>query len=143
MQLYLLGRQLTKVGEAALQGPGEDPLGAGVRAVLEDIATAPESSISEITARVGFPQSHVSNAVARLRKVGVVETIADRADGRRTLVRVTPEFHRQIAQRRTRPIDTALITTMGTEDPDVLAEAHAALDILARLILRSPRAAEQ
>ncbi len=50
----------------------------------------PDSSISEITERTGFPQSLVSTAVAKLRDVGVVETEPDPTNRRRTLVRAAP-----------------------------------------------------
>jgi hypothetical protein len=59
--------------------------------VLADVFAHPGSSISEITARTGMPQSHVSETVARLREQGTVESFPDPADRRRTRQRAAPE----------------------------------------------------
>jgi DNA-binding MarR family transcriptional regulator len=86
VEVYLLGRKLMKIAESAFaadQPGGELP--TSVRMVLVDISMSPGSSIGEITARTGFPQSHVSASVARLREQGVLETSVDAVDGRRTL----------------------------------------------------------
>jgi DNA-binding IclR family transcriptional regulator len=47
--------------------------------VLIDVSEHADSSIGEIAARTGFPQSHVSASVARLRELG---TLAPGALGR-------------------------------------------------------------
>ena len=72
--LIVLGRQLTRIGETVMRGqaPPSQPTLAGM--VLADVFAHPQSSISEITARVGMPQSHVSETVARMREQGTVET---------------------------------------------------------------------
>lgn len=88
VEVYLLGRKLMKVAERAMPS-GEGALRSGVRSVLVDIAENPDSSISDITARTGFPQSHVSAAVAQLRESGAVQTRTDPKDARRTLASVT------------------------------------------------------
>src|ERR1700722_297143 len=88
--LYLLGRKLMKSAEPALPAGG---LQSSVRMVVIDVAEHPDSAIGEITARTGFPQSHVSASVARLRELGAVHTTPDPADGRRTLVRITDRMH--------------------------------------------------
>ena len=62
----------------------------------------------DVTARTGLPQSYVSESVARLRDQGIVETSADPADGRRTLVRVTAEHPRTVAAKGAVPVDAAL-----------------------------------
>ena len=41
LTLFLLGRKLTKIGEALLHGDRGAPLQAGVTAILADIATRP------------------------------------------------------------------------------------------------------
>src|SRR5580693_7809367 len=123
LDLIVLGRQLTKIGEEVLRGsgdpagqdagehgerpvqasgrprqasgrPGQAPghprqapfLPTGPSLVLRDVFAHPGSSITDITARTGLPQSYVSESVARLRSQGILETSADPADRRRTLV---------------------------------------------------------
>lgn len=97
-----------------------------------DIASRPGSSISEITERTGLPQSQVSAAVAKLRGLGMVSTEADSADGRRTLVRITPAAIRRAAKRGTASVDDVLAVVLGTGDEQELAEVVAALEMLAR-----------
>src|SRR4051794_646123 len=71
-ELFMLGRKLMKLGEQAMPETGFRQLSAPARMVLFDIAENPDSSISDVTARVRFPQSQVSACVARLRDNGVV-----------------------------------------------------------------------
>src|SRR5580698_5806168 len=86
----MLGRQLSRIGEEAMRGSKAQYMPAGPSLVLRDVFAHPESSIADVTTRTGLPQSYVSESVARLRDQGIVETSADPADGRRTLVRVAP-----------------------------------------------------
>jgi DNA-binding MarR family transcriptional regulator len=102
--------------------------------VMEDIATHPDSSISEITARTGFPQSHVSTSVARFHARGIVETRTDPADGRRTLVRAAPDYVRRAGRRGTQSVNEAVAAALDDPDPIVIAEVVAALDRLADLL---------
>lgn len=122
LDLYVLLRRLGKIGEAALEGPGTERLSPAVALVLGDVLTHPGSSISETTARTGFPQSYVSKSVSRLRGLRVVETVADRGDGRRTLVRPTRTAVRRIGQRATAPFEATLLDALGTDDPTVVAD---------------------
>src|ERR1043166_1340423 len=108
LDLYVLGRRLGKLGEAALEGPGAERLSPAAALVLGDVLTHPGSSISEITARTGFPQSYVSKWVNLLRDKQVVETFTDPADGRRTLVRSTRTAARRIRQRAKTPFGDLL-----------------------------------
>jgi SAM-dependent methyltransferase len=147
LQLCLLGRKLMKIGEEALPGAGFHQLPASVRLVLLDVFEHPNSSVREITARVGFPESHVSAAVARLRDGGAVETAADPQDRRRTLVRPSPEVRQQAAHHSADPIDGALAAALGTDDPTEIGPAVAAIEELARRLTlgalhRLPRTAE-
>src|SRR5271155_3375243 len=90
MSLYLLGRKLMQIAEGML------PTGrklTSARLVFVDVAYHPNSSISEITERTGFPQSLVSTAVAKLRDLGLLATDPDPVDRRRTLVRTTPALN--------------------------------------------------
>ena len=70
MSLFLLGRKLMLMAESAL--PVSKTAKSG-RLVFVDVAYHPDSSITEITERTGFPQSLVSTAVARLREIGLLE----------------------------------------------------------------------
>jgi DNA-binding MarR family transcriptional regulator len=113
LDLIMLGRQLTKIGEEVLRGSAHRSMPAGPSLVLRDVFAHPDSSITDVTARTGLPQSYVSESVARLRDQGIVETSADPADGRRTLVRVTAEHPRTVAAKGSVPVDAALAAALG------------------------------
>ncbi|MBI3972745.1 MAG: MarR family transcriptional regulator [Chloroflexi bacterium] len=133
LELFLLGRTLTKLGEQAMPRGGFRELPASVWTILLDVLEHPNSSISEIAARTGFPQSHVSASVARLRAVsGALETVADPKDGRRTLVRATAEAPRHTTEVAQSPADRAVAAALGTDDPQAVGEVMAALELLAR-----------
>ena len=85
----------------------------GPTLVLRDVFANPGSSITDITARTGLPQSYVSESVARLRGQGIVRTSADPADGRRTLVRVSAQHPRTVAAKGSAPVDAALAAALG------------------------------
>lgn len=140
VELFALGRKLIKLSERALP---TGQLSASVRSVLIDVAAHPDSSISEITARTGFPQSHVSGSVARLRELGSVVTVPDPADGRRTLVQVTPATVRRVMRNNRGSVDAVIAGVLagddGETDPEVLAEVLAALDVLSRRLTPKAR----
>jgi DNA-binding MarR family transcriptional regulator len=102
--------------------------------VLVDVAENGESAISEIVRRTGFPQSHVSASVSRLRDLGAIRTQVDPIDGRRTLVTVAPGMTQRAAGRAL-PIDDALATSLEGAGPDALAEVNAALELLTQLLI--------
>jgi DNA-binding MarR family transcriptional regulator len=133
-ELFLLGRKLMKLGEEALPPSRFRQLPTSVRSVLMDIYEHPGSSVSEITARTGFPQSHVSASVARLREARGVITTTDPTDRRRTLVAPNPEVRRGLPSMAWEPIDAVLTEAIGTGDAAQTAEAVAALELLARLL---------
>ncbi len=81
MQLYLLGRRLTKIGESAFVGPSIADLPPGVALILADIFAHPGTSIGEVVKRTGLPQGHVSKSVARFRDRGAVTTAPDPQTG--------------------------------------------------------------
>src|SRR5580693_6043501 len=177
LDLIVLGRQLTKIGEEVLRGSG-DPAGqdagehgerpvqasgrprqasgrpreapgrprqapflpTGPSLVLRDVFAHPGSSITDITARTGLPQSYVSESVARLRNQGILETSADPADRRRTLVRVSAGHPRTVAAKGSAPVDGALAAALGEPDGGpAVAEIVATLSALAeRLRPESP-----
>ena len=113
LDLIMLGRQLTKIGEEVLRGSKAQAMPTGPSLVLRDVFAHPDSSITDVTARTGLPQSYVSESVARLRDQGIVETSADPADGRRTLVRITAEHPRTVAAKGSVPADAALAAALG------------------------------
>lgn len=112
IDLYRLGRRLMKLGIEALPDSGFKTLPSSHRMVLIDVFENPGSSISEITARTGFPQSHVSTAVAKLRDDGVFVTATDPSDRRRTLVRRSPQSVSG-ARRVRAPIEPVLANALG------------------------------
>ncbi len=126
--LFLLGRRLMALAEEGLPGQG---LNSSVRLVLIDIGANPGSSISEITARTGYPQSHVSTSVTQLREYGAVRTEVDPRDRRRTLVWIVPEAVKRARSRVLSTADGAIARALGTPTATELAEVMAALDLLA------------
>lgn len=134
LELFLLGRKLMKLGEEAIPPSGFHQIPASVRSVLIDVYEHPGSSVGEITARTGFPQSHVSASVTRLRESGALVTSTDPADRRRTLVSPDPEVRRRQSSLARVPVDSVLARAIGTGDPGQTAEAVAALELLARLL---------
>lgn len=135
-ELFQLGRRLMKLGEQAMPDTGFRRLSAPARSVLLDIAENPGSSISDITARVRFPQSQVSACVARLREDGMVETVTDPQDRRRTLVQLSAEARQGISTRPAAEIDTALAKAIGSTDPGEVECAKRLLDTLSDLLHR-------
>ncbi|WP_067125534.1 MarR family winged helix-turn-helix transcriptional regulator [Microtetraspora malaysiensis] len=141
VELFLLGRTLMKIGEEALPTEGIGQHSTSVRTVLivaTDVRAHPGSAVGEIAVRTGLPQSAVSAAVARLRQAGAVVTEPDSRDRRRLLIRPAPDASPRVAEVRSAPIDAALVTALGTDDPERVARVVALLDELARHL--SPQA---
>ena len=132
-QLHRLGRRLIELSRAVTTQGSDPALTPGELAVLEDVLRHPDSSVSEIQARTGFVQSHVSACVARLKDRGSVETAPDPADGRRTRVRVPEHVVRAITNRASRPIDDAVSGAVG--DPELARRVTVLLDELASHLL--------
>lgn len=132
-QLHRLGKRLLELSRAVTTQAGDPSLTPGELAVLEAALTHPGSALSQIQARTGFVQSHVSVSVARLKQRGLVETTPDPADGRRTRVRVSEDAKRAIMTRASRRIDQAITNAVG--DPDQAQRVRVLLEELARLLL--------
>jgi DNA-binding MarR family transcriptional regulator len=104
--------------------------------VLLDVIQHPDTSASEVTERTGFPQSHVSASIARLRDAGALTSTTDPKDGRRTLLRASPTAPGQLLLVSAAPVDAALATTLGVHDPAEVAEM---VEVLAALAARFNR----
>jgi hypothetical protein len=146
LELLVLGRRLMKIAGEAMPRTGADPLPTSVRSILIDVSDHPDSSISEITARTGFPQSHVSLAVARLKEGNLFVTTVDPHDRRRTLVRAAPAtaIGNTDPFLFSAPIDTALAASLGTDNPRDVAAVVTTLESLAQRLspeLVAPRRA--
>ena len=131
-ELIMLGRQLTRIGTEAMRVPGGSQAPAGQGMVAADVFSHPATSVGEIADRTGLRQSYVSESIARLRDQGVVETSADPADGRRTLVRLAPGHPGTVARAAAAGVSQALARALGNPDPGTLAQITATLTALAR-----------
>lgn len=132
LELYLLSRKLMKIAEEAIPKSRFHQLPTSVRTVMLDVFEHPDSSVNEITERTGFPQSHVSSSVARLREAGALVTSVDPNDRRRTLVRQAPDVPERAARIASTPIDQALAAALGSDDPETTRDVVAALETIAR-----------
>jgi DNA-binding MarR family transcriptional regulator len=143
-ELFRLGRRLMKLGIAGIPPSGFRELPTSVRMVLVDVYEHPGSTIGQIVDRTGFPQSIVSAAVARLRESGALETTTDPTDRRRTLVAPSTDARARAAraEHEQPPIDdllaAALVERHGPDGALHVAEATAALEVLARLLTPPP-----
>jgi DNA-binding MarR family transcriptional regulator len=132
--LFLLGRTLMKIGEAAMPVPRNGPHKGTTRlvlTVLSDVVEHPDTAIGEIASRTGLPQSQVSTAVARLKEAGSIETAPDPADRRRQLVRQARRRSKRVAEVRGTTIDAALAKALGTDDIAEVVEVVELLETLA------------
>lgn len=138
--LFRLGKRLAKLGVKAFPPSGFRELSTSVRMVLVDVTENPDTTIGQVVERTGFPQSHVSDAVAKLREAGVLVTTVDPADKRRTLVAPSKEHLARVrrAQRVMPTIDhelrQALIEIHGPDGAEHLEAAKAALETLHQLL---------
>lgn len=134
LELIQLGRRLVRIGEQVLRSTGGGPAPPlGPSLVLQDVFGHPGSSVTDITARTGLPQSYVSESVSRLREQGLVVTEVDPADRRRTLVRTNPEHLRRVARKGTASVDAALAEAFDESDP---GQAEVLIDTLSELAMR-------
>ncbi|KND45880.1 MULTISPECIES: MarR family winged helix-turn-helix transcriptional regulator [Streptomyces] len=144
VELFLLGRTLMKIGEQAMPPAASGAPGSArsVLVVLGDLLSHPGTTVGEIAARTGLPQSQVSTAVARLEQAGSVETEPDPSDRRRRLVRPAAMPSARVAEVRATAIDDTLAAALTGADgvapgPDTIREVTQALDLLARRLTPS------
>ncbi|MGX1812225.1 MarR family transcriptional regulator [Nocardia sp. NPDC055321] len=138
VELLLLGRRLMKIGEESLPTDGLPEYSTSVRTVvivLSDIVNHPDSTVVQIAARTGYPQSAVSEAVARLREADAVVTRTDPSDRRRSLIRQNPVASARVREVGATPIDPAVAAALHSGDTRAVDEVLAALDTLARYLL--------
>lgn len=127
---------LREVAQAATANEGERPVAASTVAIVEDVTDHPHSPITEIARRTSLAQSLVSRTVDRLHGAGILTAGHDPADGRRTLVSVTPEArHRDFAQRAERPISDAIRQVVPGMSSEQQHRVDAALEVLAGELL--------
>jgi DNA-binding MarR family transcriptional regulator len=131
-QMHRLGKRLIELARTAVTDDGDPPMTAGEVAVIEDAIRYPDSSVTDIHARTGYVQSHVSASVARLKQRRLVVTLADPADARRTLVRVTDAAFAAVMRRAGRPVDDVIAAEVATAAQ--ARRATALLEELAKLL---------
>ncbi|MCX4096741.1 MarR family winged helix-turn-helix transcriptional regulator [Nocardia sp. alder85J] len=133
-RLHRLGKRLIELSRQHVKlDADERAIGASTEGLLlEDVLLHPDSTISNIVERTGFSQGHVSARVARLADQGLLSTLPDAADRRRTLVRATPTLQRAIDRRHRVPRE---VFTETLADPGTADRVLALLDELADLLL--------
>jgi DNA-binding MarR family transcriptional regulator len=131
VRLHRLGKRLIDLSRDVTTSAGDASLTPAEVAVIEDVLKHPESAVSEIKARTGFAQSHVSDSVARLKERGLIETPADPADRRRTRVRLTEVARQAVLARAGRSADEVIAQVV----PERAERVTALLDELAELLL--------
>jgi DNA-binding MarR family transcriptional regulator len=132
IRLHRLGKRLIDLARQVTTDAGDTVLTPGEVAVLEDVLKHPASAVTEIQARTGFAQSHVSASVSRLRDQGLIVAAPDPGDRRRTRLTLTDIAHRAIMRRAGRPADDTIAEAVGTEKAQrvvqLLEELSALLD---------------
>lgn len=131
VRLHRLGKRLIDLSREVTTSAGDASLTPAEIAVMEDVMKNPDSVVSEIKARTGFAQSHVSESVARLRGRGLIETPVDQADRRRTRVRLSELARQAILARAGRSADEVIAHVV----PERAERVTALLDELADLLL--------
>ncbi len=134
VQLHRLGKHLIDMARDVTTQVGDASLTPGEIAVLEDALKHPGSPVSEIQARTGFAQSHVSASVARLKERGLIETTPDPADRRRTRVELAARTKRAILARASGSADEVI--AQAIPDPEKAERVNLLLEELAELLLR-------
>ncbi|OKK01510.1 MarR family winged helix-turn-helix transcriptional regulator [Amycolatopsis sp. CB00013] len=117
-ELYLLGKHLMELASRGMRDDADPEVPEIYLVLISVVVEAPGLSISELTARTGFAQSHVSAAVAKLRERGALRTHPDPADRRRTLVSPVDGLVTAVAQRQHRDAEQVLAAALTELDPD-------------------------
>jgi DNA-binding MarR family transcriptional regulator len=133
VRLHRLGKRLIDLSRDVTTSAGDASLTPAEIAVIEDALKNPGSPVSEIKARTGFAQSHVSESVARLKESGLIETFADARDRRRTRVRLSEAARRAVLARAGQDADEVIARAIP--DRGRAERVSALLDELADLLL--------
>jgi DNA-binding MarR family transcriptional regulator len=131
VRLHRLGKRLIDLSREVTVSAGDASLTPAEVAVIEDVLKHPGSAVSEIQARTGFAQSHVSESVARLKQRGLIETPRDPADRRRTPVRLSELARQAVLARAGRSADEVIARAAR----DQAERVTMLLDELAELLL--------
>ncbi|MFI9381186.1 MarR family winged helix-turn-helix transcriptional regulator [Kutzneria sp. NPDC052558] len=131
VRLHRLGKRLIDLARQVTTDAGDTELTPGEVAVLEDVLKHPGSAVTEIQARTGFAQSHVSASVARLRERGLIVATPDPQDRRRTRLTLAEIANQAIMRRAGRPADATIAEAVG---PDRAERVMQLLDELADLL---------
>ena len=136
--LFRVARTLREVALEVARDPGEDQPSEGLVVVTEDIAHHDGTTVGEIAARTGVAQSFVSHVVARLREGGVVETVVDEGDRRRSRIQLTASARGQLfPERGRRDVEEALFRRLPELSAAERSRIEAALEQLASVVARS------
>ncbi len=130
LDLIVLGRRLTRIGEQMLRQSTGPSVTTGPSLVLRHVVAHPDVSINDIAEGTSLPQSYVSESVGKLAGQGVLQTTVDPNDRRRTLVRASKRHLRTLAQRGRATVDAAVIEALGPNNTDAAQEVLAALTML-------------
>jgi DNA-binding MarR family transcriptional regulator len=135
VRMHRLGKRLIDLSREVTTSAGDADAGLTPAevAVIEDVLKHPGSAVSDIKARTGFAQSHVSASVARLRERGLIETPPDVGDRRRTRVWLSEPARRAVLARAGRSADDVIARVVG--DRERAGRVAVLLDELAGLLL--------
>lgn len=136
-ELFRLARVLREVALDAARDPGEEPATEGLVVVADDLAHHDATTVGEVAGRTGIAQSLVSNVVAQLRDAGVVTTVVDERDRRRTRIHLAASVREGLlAERGQRDVEVALRQRFADLADDERAQLEETLRQLAVLIAR-------
>jgi DNA-binding MarR family transcriptional regulator len=90
-RLHKLAKVLRQIAVEVTSEKDEGRASAAEVLVGMDVFEHAPTSVSEVAVRTGVAQSQVSAIVAEMRTAGIVTTQKDPRDGRRTLLRVSPD----------------------------------------------------
>jgi DNA-binding MarR family transcriptional regulator len=130
VRLHRLGKRLIDLSREVTTSAGDASLTPAEIAVIEDALKHPDSPVTEIKARTGFAQSHISESVSRLKERGLIETAPDPADRRRTRVRLSEVARQAVLARAGRSADEVIARAVPESE-----RVGALLDELAELLL--------
>ena len=119
VRLHRLGKRLIDLARQVTTDAGDTVLTPGEVAVLEDVLKHPGSVITEIQARTGFAQSHVSTSVSRLRDQGLIVATPDPDDRRASRLRPTADGTRVLTDSHKRMVSTASSALGGWSEEEL------------------------